>query len=156
MAAVIFNENEFQHILRIMATNVDGRRQIAFALTAIRGCGRRFAFLVCKKADIDPHKRAGELKNEEIDRVINVMTNPREYKIPDYFLNRRRDIEDGTTAQITANQLVATLRTDLARMRKIRCHRGLRHFWGVRVRGQRTKTTGRKGRTMGVSKKRGV
>ena len=34
-------------------------------------------------------------------------------------------------------------------------HRGLRHYWGLRVRGQRTKTTGRKGRTVGVSKKKG-
>jgi len=33
-------------------------------------------------------------------------------------------------------------------------HRGLRHHWGLRVRGQHTKTTGRKGRTVGVSKKK--
>jgi len=33
-------------------------------------------------------------------------------------------------------------------------HRGLRHYWGLRVRGQHTKTTGRRGKTVGVSKKR--
>lgn len=37
---------------------------------------------------------------------------------------------------------------------KIKAHRGLRHHWGLRVRGQRTKTTGRRGRTVGVSKKK--
>lgn len=36
-----------------------------------------------------------------------------------------------------------------------RCHRGLRHYWGLRVKGQKTKTTGRRGRTVGVAKKRG-
>ena len=47
------------------------------------------------------------------------------------------------------------LREDLERLKKIRAHRGLRHFWGLRVRGQHTKTTGRRGRTVGVSKKKG-
>ena len=64
------------------------------------------------------------------------------------------------------------LRDDIERLKKIRAHRGLRHSWGVRVRGQHTKTTGalfilsnwktiltvfvgRRGKTVGVSKKRG-
>ena len=38
-------------------------------------------------------------------------------------------------------------------MKKIRTHRGLRHYWGLKVRGQRTKTTGRRGATVGVTKK---
>merc|ERR1711933_349215 len=52
---------KFQHILRCMNTNIDGKRKIPFAITAIRGVGRRFAFVVCKKANVDPKKRAGEL-----------------------------------------------------------------------------------------------
>ena len=35
-----------------------------------------------------------------------------------------------------------------------RNHRGLRHYWGLTVRGQHTKTTGRRGKTVGVAKKR--
>ena len=56
--------------------------------------------------------------------------------------------------QILANQLEHKLREDLEHLKKIRAHRGLRHYWGVRVRGQHTKTTGRRGRTVGVSKKK--
>jgi small subunit ribosomal protein S18e len=56
--------------------------------------------------------------------------------------------------QVLANNLDVKLRDDLERLKKIRCHRGLRHYWGVRVRGQHTKTTGRRGRTMGVSAKK--
>jgi small subunit ribosomal protein S18e len=48
---------EFQHILRVLNTNVDGRQKIMFALTSIKGVGRRFANLVCKKADVDMSKR---------------------------------------------------------------------------------------------------
>lgn len=132
--------------------------------------GRRYANLVCKKADVDMNKRAGEVNEEEvrsqivhviiinillqIERIVTIMQNPRQYKIPDWFLNRQKDHRDGKFSQILANQLEHKLREDLERLKKIRAHRGLRHYWGVRVRGQHTKTTGRRGRTVGVSKKK--
>merc|ERR1711931_1798 len=145
---------KFQHILRVLNTNIDGRRKISFAITSIRGVGRRFATVVCKKANIDIKKRAGELTEEEVERVITVMANPRQYKIPDWFLNRQKDIKDGRYSQVLSNNLDNKLREDLERLKKIRAHRGLRHYWGLRVRGQHTKTTGRRGRTVGVSKKK--
>ena len=40
-------------------------------------------------------KRAGELSEEEVERIITIISNPRQYKIPDYFLNRQKDIKDG-------------------------------------------------------------
>merc|ERR1719295_1501523 len=143
--------DKFQHILRIMNTNIDGRRKSMFAITAIKGIGRRFSNVVCKKANIDLKKRAGELAEEEVERVLTVMANPRQYKIPDWFLNRQKDIKDGKYSQVMANALDNKLREDLERLKKIRAHRGLRHFWGLRVRGQHTKTTGRRGRTVGVA-----
>uniref|UniRef100_A0A8D8PWT5 Small ribosomal subunit protein uS13 n=1 Tax=Cacopsylla melanoneura TaxID=428564 RepID=A0A8D8PWT5_9HEMI len=146
---------KFQHILRVMSTNIDGKRKVMFALTAIKGCGRRFSNIVLKKADIDLNKRAGECSEEEVDKIITIMTNPRQYKIPDWFLNRQKDIVDGKYSQLTSTaQLDSKLREDLERMKKIRAHRGMRHYWGLRVRGQHTKTTGRRGRTVGVSKKK--
>merc|ERR1712203_946782 len=144
----------FQHILRVMNTNIDGKRNIMFAITAIKGIGRRYANIVLKKADIDLSKRAGELSEEEVEKIITIMSNPRQYKIPDWFLNRQKDIKDGKTGQMMSNLLDNKLREDLERLKKIRAHRGLRHYWGVRVRGQHTKTTGRRGRTVGVSKKK--
>merc|ERR1712045_1113101 len=96
---------KFQHILRCMNTNIDGKRKIPFAITAIRGVGRRFAFVVCKKANVDPKKRAGELSEEEVERVMTVMTNPRQYKIPDWFLNRQKDVKDGRYSQVSVTIL---------------------------------------------------
>merc|ERR1712136_644636 len=110
---------------------------------------------ICKKADIDINLRAGELSEEDIERVVTIMANLRQYKIPDWFLNRQKDIKDGKFSQVTSNQLENKLREDLERLKKIRAHRGLRHYWGLRVRGQHTKTTGRRGHTVGVSKKKG-
>lgn len=57
---------KFQHILRIMGTNVDGKRKVVLAMTAIKGVGRRYANIVLKKADVDLTKRAGECTEEEV------------------------------------------------------------------------------------------
>merc|ERR1711872_528864 len=145
---------KFQHILRVLNTNIDGKRCAPYAISAIKGIGRRFAHVVLRKADVDPTKRAGELTEDEVDRVVTIMQNPRQYKIPDWFLNRQKDVRDGKYSQVLSNNLDNKLREDLERLKKIRAHRGLRHYWGLRVRGQHTKTTGRRGRTVGVSKKK--
>uniref|UniRef100_A0A2K5HA78 Small ribosomal subunit protein uS13 n=1 Tax=Colobus angolensis palliatus TaxID=336983 RepID=A0A2K5HA78_COLAP len=139
---------KFQHILRVLNTNIDGRRKIAF------GVGRRYTHVVLRKADSDLTKRAGELTEDEVERVITIMENPRQYRIPHWFLNRQKDVKDGKYSQVLVNGLDNKLREDLERLRKIRTHRGLRHFWGLHVRGQHTKTTGCGGRTVGVSKKK--
>lgn len=91
--------------------------------------------------------------NVTTGRVL-IITNPRQFKIPDWFLNRQKDIKDGRYWQVTSNQLDQKLRDDLERMKKMRLHRGLRHYWGIRVRGQHTKTTGRRGRTVGIGGKK--
>ncbi|KAF3324326.1 hypothetical protein FCM35_KLT11793 [Carex littledalei] len=78
--------------------------------------------------------RAGELKADEMERLMTVVANP--------------------LYCFVSNNLDMKLRDDFERLKKIRNHRGLRHYWGLRVRGQHTKTTGRRGKTVGVSKKR--
>ncbi|KAL9277254.1 hypothetical protein ACSQ67_025202 [Phaseolus vulgaris] len=145
--SLVANE-DFQHILRVLNTNVDGKQNIMFALTSIKGIGRRFANIVCKKP------MAGELSAAELDNLMTVVANPRQFKVPDWFLNRKKDYKDGKYSQVVSNALDMKLRDDLERLKKIRNHRGLRHYWGLRVRGQHTKTTGRRGKTVGVSKKR--
>merc|ERR1711908_248076 len=152
--SLVMNSSDFTHILRVLSTNVDGKQKVSFAMTAIKGVGRRFSDICCKKADIFLDKRAGELTTDEIERLVTVIQNPQQFKIPKWMLNRRKDHKDGKDSQVIANGVESKLRDDLERMKKIRAHRGLRHFWGLRVRGQHTKTTGRRGRTVGVSKKK--
>jgi small subunit ribosomal protein S18e len=77
-----------------------------------------------------------------------------EYGVPKWFLNRQRCIKDGTYSQLISNMVDTRLREDLERMKKTRQHRGLRHYLGVKVRGQKTKSTGRTGKTLGVTKKK--
>jgi small subunit ribosomal protein S18e len=69
------------------------------------------------------------------------MQNPAQFKIPNWFLNRQKDLVDGKYSHVLSNQIDQKMRDDLERLKKIRSHRGLRHHWGLRVRGQHTKTT---------------
>merc|ERR1712154_74836 len=85
----VVNQDSFQHILRIQNTNIDGNIKIGHALTSIRGMGARFTDLVLKKAEIDLSKRAGQINEEELERIAQVMANPKNFKIPTWFLNRR-------------------------------------------------------------------
>jgi ribosomal protein S13 len=85
---------------------------------------------------------AGDLNSDELERLVTIIQNPTQFKIPTWFLNRQKDIVDGKNSQILSNGVDSKLREDLERLKKIRAHRGLRHYWGLRVRGQHTKTTG--------------
>uniref|UniRef100_A0A060T5Q2 ARAD1B13596p n=1 Tax=Blastobotrys adeninivorans TaxID=409370 RepID=A0A060T5Q2_BLAAD len=153
MSLVVTEKGNFQHILRLLSTNVDGKIKVMYALTTIRGVGRRYANLVCKKADVDMNKRAGELTVEELERIVTIIQSPAQYKIPSWFLNRQRDFTDGKDSHLLVNQLDNKLREDLERLKKIRAHRGLRHYWGLKVRGQHTRTTSRRGRSVVPGKK---
>ena len=67
---------KFQHILRVLNTNIDGQQKIAFAITAIKGVGRRYAHVVLRKADIDLTKRAGELTEDEVRTGVRAGAGP--------------------------------------------------------------------------------
>jgi hypothetical protein len=58
--SLVMNESNFQHILRVLNTNLDGRVKVMFALTSIKGVGRRFSNIACKKAEVDLNKRCAD------------------------------------------------------------------------------------------------
>ena len=82
--------DHFTHILRVLNTNVDGKNKIMYAMTNIRGIGRRFSNFACKKGEVDMRKRAGECSAEDIENLMLITSNPRAYKTPDWFLNRQK------------------------------------------------------------------
>ena len=57
-------------------TNVNGKHKVGFALRIIKGIGRRFAILVCKIAQIDTDRRAGDLTSAEIDKICDIFASP--------------------------------------------------------------------------------
>lgn len=95
-----------------------------------QGIGPRIADLILKKANVPRNKRGGELSEKEIERIQKVIASPAEFEIPLYMLNRRNDLRDGTSSQVVSNALDTKLREDIVRLKKIKAHRGLRHYWG--------------------------
>ena len=73
-------------------------------------------------------RSAGELTQEEVERLVTIIQNPRQFKVPDWMLNRKKDVKDGKFSQVVSNTLDMKLREDLERLKKIRAHRGLRHY----------------------------
>merc|ERR1712203_1181010 len=110
---------------------------------AIKGCGRRFAVLACKRARIPITMRAGLLTEEQCDLISSIIADPHAHGFPVWFLNRRKDFKTGENKQIASTTLDSTIREDVERMKKMKLHRGLRHYWNLKVRGQMTKNTGR-------------
>lgn len=64
--------------------------------------------------------RAGELSAAELENLMVIVANPRQFKIPDWFLNRKKDYKDGRYSQVVSNALDMKLRDDLERLKKIR------------------------------------
>ena len=147
------NPTEFKHIIRVLNTNLDGKKKVAYALTAIKGLGRRITHLICKLANVNLNLRAGEITEEDWKKIQEIIAEPEKFGVPSWFLNRRKDYRDGNDMHITSNALETKVREDIERMKKIRQHRGLRHHWLLKVRGQSTKNTGRRGVTIGVVRK---
>eukprot|EP00743_Colponemidia_sp_Colp-15_P009182 GILK01010020.1.p1 GENE.GILK01010020.1~~GILK01010020.1.p1 ORF type:complete len:165 (+),score=11.63 GILK01010020.1:34-495(+) len=152
--ALQLQPDTFQELIRLLNTNIDGKRRVPFALRMVKGIGIRFAHIICKKANVDINRRAGTLSADELEKISEVIADPIKFKIPDWFLNRQRDPKTGKTEHVSSQAVDTKLRDDIERLKKIRAHRGVRHAYGLRVRGQHTCTSGRRGKTMGVAKKK--
>ncbi|UCE43911.1 MAG: 30S ribosomal protein S13 [Candidatus Bathyarchaeota archaeon] len=145
---------EFQHIIRIADTDLDGTIMVDYALTKIKGVGIRLAKVIAEKAKVNPESRLGYLSDVEVSRIEDVIENPPKYDMPRWLLNRSKDSETGKTLHLVGSDLVFQTKANIDQMKKMKSWKGIRHTYGLKVRGQRTRTTGRKGKAIGVKKKR--
>ena len=81
--------------------------------------------MALRKVDIDLTKRASKLTEDEVECMITIMQNLRQYKIPDWFLNRQKDVKDRKYSQVLANGLDNKLHEDLKPLKKIHAHHSL-------------------------------
>ncbi len=148
-------EEEFKHLVRIARKDVDGNKTIENALADVKGVGKALSKSVGIVMDLDLSQKIGYLPDEKVQEIEDVLKNPASHNIPDWMLNRRSDYETGKTGHLIESDLMMTLREDLNRMKKTRSYKGRRHEVGLPVRGQRTKSTFRKGSSVGVRRRRG-
>ncbi len=145
---------EFKHIVRVANTDIDGNKQVLFALRKIKGINIMFANMVLNSLGIDKTKKAGELLDEEVKRLNEFIQNPAAHGAPTWMFNRRKDYETGEDVHLLMADLDFSKENDIKRMKKVKSYKGLRHQWGLPVRGQRTKSNFRKNKGKGLGVKR--
>jgi small subunit ribosomal protein S13 len=144
---------EYRHILRIMGADVQGTLKTVYALTEIKGISLSLSNAILKKAGVNPDLRVGFLTESDVGKIEDVIREPEKHGIPTWLFNRRKDVETGKDMHLISADLVLKTKTDIDQAKEIRSWRGYRHAYGLKVRGQRTKTTGRAGKALGVKKK---
>ena len=139
-------------MVRIVGNDIHGERKIIAGLAQIRGVGYMFANTILNVLKINPGQRIGYLLPEQIKSIENVIKNPSASNFPSWFLNRRKDVETGEDKHLITSDIAFTVRNDIEREKTSGSWRGIRHMFGLKVRGQRTRCTGRKGGAVGVAK----
>lgn len=145
---------EFRHIVRVAGTDLRGDLQIQLALTGLKGVGNMFARSIAIQIGKSPFEKMGDVTDEDVAKMEKILESPQENNIPVWMLNRRKDMETGQDIHVYGSNLAMSLREDVNKLRKIRAYRGIRHESGLPVRGQRTKSSFRKGATLGVRRKK--
>jgi len=144
--------SEFRHLVRISGRDLEGGKKLIVALSDLKGVGYNFANVITTKLSLDPRVRLGTLSEEQVKQIEEAITSTSKAALPRWYYNRRNDPETGEARQLLGSDLDFVQRNDIEDEKNIQSWKGVRHGLGLKVRGQRTRTTGRKGRTVGVRK----
>ncbi len=152
------NKN-YKHIVRIANTDLDGSKKISHALNKIKGVSFMLANAVCYVAGVDHDKKTGQLSDSEVSKLDTVLKDPLGNGIPEWMINRRKDMETGKDLHLLGADLRFVKENDIKTMRKIKSYKGTRHAVGLPVRGQKTKSNFRKKKgkaSLGVQRRKGA
>ena len=145
---------EYKHIVRLLGKDLDGSKKVGYALTRIKGVNLRLAGAIMKKVDIQQDKRVGFLSDIEVKRLEEALNNFEANNLPGWLLNRRKAPETGKDTHLTTSDLELQVKQDIDALTSMKSWRGYRHAYGLKVRGQRTRTSVRKGKVIGGIRKK--
>jgi small subunit ribosomal protein S13 len=146
------SSQEFRHIVRIAGKDVPGAKKTIIGVGQVKGIGFNFARALLQVLKINPDSNVGFLTESQVEQIENAMRNPSSVNIPSWFLNRRKDMDTGNDFHLITSDVDFNIRNDIEREKGMNSWRGFRHTYGLKVRGQSTRTTGRKGGAVGVKK----
>ena len=144
---------EFRIRLRIIGTDIDGALKVPYALRKIKGVNLSLANAILNKAHINQDVKAGFLTESQIEKIEEIVRDHVKFGLQSWLLNKRKDLATGDDMHLIGADLDLRNKMDIDQMKEIKSWRGYRHAYGLKVRGQRTKTTGRKGKSLGVKRK---
>jgi len=148
-------ETQIKKIVRVADKDVAGDIPVSHALTKATGISFMYANAICYVLKLDKDRKIGTFSKAELEKIIDCAKNPEKYKIPAWLCNRRKEIETGKDTHLVSSDLMLKEKFDIRFMRKIKSYKGVRHSIGSKkVRGQKTKSTGRKSSALGVQRKK--
>ncbi len=145
---------QIKGIVRISGVDVKGETLLFTSLNRIKGVSGALSNAVCRVHNFDRNRKIGTLTDEEIKKIEDTLKNPAKFGIPSWMFNRRKDLEGGEDKHLVGTDLKFMQEQDIKRMIRIKSYKGVRHMFGLPVRGQRTRSSFRKGRTVGVVRKK--
>jgi small subunit ribosomal protein S13 len=143
---------QYENLIRILGNDIPGEKKTLIGLTQVRGIGYMFANSMLQILKINPDSRIGTLSAEQVSSIEKMIQDPKSQNFPIWFLNRQKDVETGDDLHLVTSDIAFNLRNDVEREKGVFSWRGYRHMYGLKVRGQRTRCTGRKGGAVGVAK----
>ena len=144
---------DFKYIVRIVNSDLDGTKPTFIAIQGVKGVGARVADVICRRAAVDRTAKIGTLPDSKIDEMEKLISSYSEYA-PVWAVNRQHDVESGADLHIVGVDLEIMRKDDINRMKMVRSYKGVRHETGQKVRGQRTRSNGRTGLTLGVMRQK--
>lgn len=145
---------DFLYIVRIANKDLDGERPLYLALSDLKGIGLRLSNIILENLKLPKDKKIGELKEDDIERLREYIESQEYENIPAWAFNHRSEPVTGSNVNLVSNDLEIQIQDDINAMKKMRSYKGIRHEKGRKVRGQRTKSQGRRGLSVGVVRKR--
>ncbi|MFH1261753.1 MAG: 30S ribosomal protein S13 [Candidatus Micrarchaeota archaeon] len=147
----------FRGIVRIAGKDIPGEVPIKRALLRVRGISHTLAAAAAsaieRNLSIAPNTPTGELNEKQVEDIDKLLFSLHEQKLPSYLMNRCGDFKTGQDKHVIMNDLIFEVSQDIDREMKMVSWRGYRHHYGKKVRGQKTRNTGRKGMAVGVLRK---
>ena len=121
------NLNNYKiYMPRILNVHIPDNKRVVIGLSYIAGIGKSRATLICNVLKIDLLSYMSKLTKNQISQITTYIQ--KNYK---------------TGPKIMSDRL-----QNIRRLIQISCYRGLRHFKGLPVRGQRTKTNAKTSRKL--------
>lgn len=152
-----YDDEGFRGIVRIAGKDVSGHIPLRRALLQVRGMGHTLsaamAAAIHQNLGIAPSFKVGKLTDDQIEKIDAVLHSASKYNLPKYIFNRCSDTTEGTSSHLIMNDLLFAWKQDIEKEKKLYTWKGYRHAYGQKVRGQRTRNTGRTGMAVGVLRK---
>ena len=144
-------------IVHLVGQDVSGKMKLTPALKQVKGVGIRlapiFTTAVSKSLGIPEDTFVGKLSDEQIEKIESIIKSPEKHGVPGWLLNRQKDLETGTDRHMIGDDLTFSMKQDIEHEKDLYTWRGYSHIYRKKVRGQGTRTSGRRGMSMGVAKK---